>query len=136
MNILYPLNTNQLKTFMIGSACESVGVDRNIICTSLDSRNIVGNHIRIGNPGLNKDIFSPSHDTTSNLLICTGNIEPFDTHVHGFATQERNLNLLCIEEVGVKIILSESVKEFDPRVQVNLTNSVLNESPKSRTVWS
>ena len=47
------LNMNQSKTFVIGSACESVGVDRNIICTPLDSITSVGNHSRIGTPGVN-----------------------------------------------------------------------------------
>ena len=107
-----------------------MGVDRNIICTSFDSINSVGDHSRIGTPGVNKDILSPSRDTTSNLLSCTGNIDPFDTRVHGSATQERNLNSSCIEEVRVKSILSEIVKEFDSSVRVNLTKSVLNKKPK------
>ena len=110
---------------MIGSACESVGGNRNIICTPLDSRNSVGNHSRIGTPGVNTDIFNPSRDTTSNLLSCTGSIEKFDTHVHGSATQERNLDSSCIEEVGVKSILSEIFKEFESSLRMNLANSFL-----------
>ena len=107
-----------------------MGGNRNIICTSLDSRNSMGNHSRIGNPGVNKDILSPSSNKTSNLLSCTGSIEKFDTHVHGSDTQERNLESSFIEEVGVKSILSEIVKEFDSSGQMNLANSVLREIPK------
>ena len=134
MKISSPLNTHQLKTFVIGSQYESAGGNRKIMCTSLDSRNSVVNHIRIGTPGVNKDIFSPSSDTTSNLLSCTGSIEKFGTHVHGSATQERNLDYLCIEEVGVKSILSEIVKEFESSGQVNLTNSVLSDIPKFKSL--
>ena len=65
--------------------------NRDIIFTSRDSRNISGDYSRIGNPGLNKEFLSPKSDTTSNVLSCTDNIETFDTHVHGSATQERNL---------------------------------------------
>ena len=101
---------------------------------SLDSRNSVGNNSRMVTPGLNKYIFSPSRDTTSSLLSCTGNIEPFNTHVHGSATQESNLNSSCIEEVVVKSILYEIVKEFESSVRVNLANSVLSESPKFKNL--
>ena len=40
----------------------------------------------------------------------------------------------CIEEVGVKSILSERVKEFDSSGRVNLANSVLRESPKFKSL--
>ena len=41
LNRLSPLNTNTLKTFVIGSACKSVGFNRNITnCTLPDSRTI------------------------------------------------------------------------------------------------
>ena len=53
-----------------------------------------------------------------------------DTSIHGSATQERNLDLLCIEKVGVKIILGEIVANLDPSKRVNLANSVLSERPK------
>ena len=66
----------------------------------------------------------------SEFLSCTGSIEKFDTHVHGSATQERNLESSCIEEVGVKSIFPELGPKFDSSVQVNLTNSVLSKSPK------
>ena len=125
-----PLNTFQSKAFVIGSQNESVGGNSNIICTSRDSRNSMGNHSRIGTPIGNKYICSQRRDTTSNSLSCTGSIEKFDTHVLGSVTQERNLELLCIEEVGVKIILPEIVKESNSSGQMNLANSVLSESPK------
>ena len=44
--------------------------------------------------------------------------------------KKRNLELLCIEEVGVKSIFHEIGKEFNSSVQVNLVNSVLSDSPK------
>ena len=91
MTSLSLLNTFQSKAFLIGSQDERVGGNRNIICTSRDIRNSMGNHSRIGTPGVNKDVFSPRSDTTSNLLSCTGSIKKFDTHVHGSATQERNM---------------------------------------------
>ena len=105
-----PLITFQSKPFVIGSQDKSAGGNRNSICTSRDSRNSMGNHSRIGTPVVNKDIFSTRSDTTSNLLSCTGSINKFDTHVHESATQERNLDSSCIEEVGVKSILPEIVK--------------------------
>ena len=46
----YLLNTNQSKTFVIGMSCNSVGVDRNILCMSFDSINSVGDYSRIGIP--------------------------------------------------------------------------------------
>ena len=91
MKSLSLLNMNQSKTSVIGLAHKSAGGNRNITCTSLDSRNSMGNHSRIGTQGVNKDIFSPSSNMTSNLLSCKGSIKKFDTHVHGSATQERNL---------------------------------------------
>ena len=71
----------------------------------------MGDHSSIGTPGVNRDFFSPRSDMNSNLLSCTGSIEKSDTHVHRSATQERNLESSCIEEVGVKIIFPEIVKE-------------------------
>ena len=88
------------------------------------------NHSRIGTPGVNTYFFSPRSDTTSNLLSCTGSIEKFDTYVYGYATQERNLELSCIEELGVKIIFPEVFKESNSSGRVNLANSVLSKSPK------
>ena len=100
----HPLNTFQSKAYVIGSQGKSMGGNRNIIFTSRDSRNSMGNHSRIGTAGVNKDVFGPRSDTTSNFLSCTGRIEKCDTHVHGSATQERNLESSCIEEVGVQSI--------------------------------
>ena len=90
-NILSPLNTNTSKAFMIGSAFNSVGVNRNILyCTSPDRTS--RNYSRIGTPGVNEGVFSPSRNTNSGFTKWTGNIEPSDTSVHGSATQERNLD--------------------------------------------
>ena len=111
-----PLNTVQSNAFVIGSHDKSVEGNRNILCTSCDSRNSRGDHSMIGTLGVNKDVFSPRSDTTSNLLGCTENIEKFDTHVHRSATQERNLELSCIEEVCVKSIFPELGKEFDSSI--------------------
>ena len=104
--------------------------NRNIICTSQDSRNISGVHSRIVTPGMNKEIWSPRSDTTSNVLSCTDNIEKLDTLVHGSTTQERDLELSCIKEVGMKSIFPELREDPDSSVQVNLANSILGESPK------
>ena len=82
-----PLNTFQCKAFVSGSQDEGVGGNRNIICTLRDSRNSMGNYSRIGTLGVNKDVFSPRSDMTSNLLCCTGNIDKFDSYVHGSVTQ-------------------------------------------------
>ena len=112
-----PLNTNLSKAFMIGSQCESVGVNRNILnCTLPDGRNIQQNNSRIGTLGVNEDIFSPSCNLTktSSLRSCTWIIKPLDTSIHGSATQERNSDLLCIEKYGVKIVLGEIVPDLDP----------------------
>ena len=77
---------------------------------------------------MNKNIWSVIN-TTSNVLICTDNVEKFDTIVHCSMTQERNMELSLIKEVGVKSNFPESGKEPDPSVQVNLANSVLSKSP-------
>ena len=62
------------------------------------------------------------------------NIEPLDSSVHRSATQERNLNLSCIEKVGVKSVLGEIVPDLDLSERVNLANSVLSESPKFKNL--
>ena len=68
LNSLSPLNTNTSKAFVIGLACKSVGVNRNILnCKLPDSRNIQRNNSRIWNPGLNEGVLSTSHDTNSIL---------------------------------------------------------------------
>ena len=124
------LNTFQSEAFVIGLQDESVEGSRNIICTSRDSRNIRGNHIsRIDTPGVNKDIWSVI-DTTSKVLSCTDNVDKFYTIVHSSTTQERNMELLRIKEVGVKIIFSELRKKPNPSVRVNLADSVLSEIPR------
>ena len=120
----------QSKASMIGSQDESVEGNRKIICTSRDSRNLRGDHIRIETPGVNKEVWSPRSNTNSNVLSCTDNIKKLDNLVHGSTTQERNLELSCIEEVGVNSIFPELGNEFDFSVQVNLANSVLSKSPK------
>ena len=100
LNSLSPLNTNTSKVFVIGSACKSVGVDRNTLnCTPPDRT--IRNHIRIGTPGVNEGVFSPSRGKTSSFAKWMGNINPSDTSVHGSATQERNLGFSCIEKVGL-----------------------------------
>ena len=113
--------------------CKSVGVNRNILnCTFPDSRKIQRNNSWIGTPRVNGIIFSPSCDLTktSSLRSCTGSIEPLDASIHGSATQERYLNLSCIEKRSVKSVLGEIVPDLDPSKRVNLANSVLSESPK------
>ena len=113
-----------------------MGVNRNIInCTSPDSRTIWHNHSRIGTPGVNEGVFSPSRNTTSSFAKWTGNIDPLYTCVNEFATQERNSNYLCIEKVGVKSVLGEFVADLDPSKRVNLANFVLSESPKFKNLW-
>ena len=97
LDSLYPLNMNTSKAFVIGSVCKSVGVNRNILnCTASDRT--IRNHSRIGTPGVNEGVFSPSRDTTSSFAKWTRNIEPSNTSVHGSATQERNSDLPCIEK--------------------------------------
>ena len=114
---------------------EFVKRNNRIICTPSDIRNIRGGRIsRIDTPGVNKDVSSPSSDTTSNFLSCTGSIEKLDTHVHRCATQERNLESSRIEEEGVKSIFPELGKELDPSVLVNLMKSVVREIPKFKSL--
>ena len=115
---------------MIGPQYKSVKINRRIICTSGDSRNIRGNHSRIETPGENEEIWSPRSNITSNALSCTDNVKKFDTLVHGSTTQERNLESSRNKEVGVISIFPELGKEPDSSVRVNLTNSVLSKSPK------
>ena len=126
LNSLSLLNTNTPKEFVIGSACKSVGVDGNTLKSCTPPDRTIGNHIRIGNPGVNKGVFSPSHSKTSSFAKCMGNIEPSNTSVHSSTTQERNSDLLFIEKVGINSILGKIVADLDPSIRVNLTNSVLS----------
>ena len=78
LNSFYPFNTNQSRAFMVGSQCNSVGFNRNILnCTLPGSRSIRQNNSWIGTPGVNKGIFSPSRDLTKTSILqsCTGSIE-------------------------------------------------------------
>ena len=117
----------------LGSQCKSVGVNRNILnYMSPGSRNIWRNNSWIWNPRVNEGILSPSCDLTktSSLRGCTGSIKPLDTSIHGSATQERNLNLFCIEKLGVKSVLGEMVFALDPSKQVNLRKCRPQQNPK------
>ena len=83
---------------MIGPQDEYVESNRKILCTSSGSRNIRGDHNRIKTPGVNEDVFSPISDTTSNVLSCTGNVDKFETLVHGSTTQEIILNRRALKK--------------------------------------
>ena len=129
LNSLSPLNTNTSNLFVIGLACKSVGVDKNNLnCTPPDRT--IRNHSRIGTPGVNEGVFSPSCGKTSSFANWTGNIDPSDTSIHGSATQESDSDFLGIEKVGVKIIPEKIVADLDPSIQVTLANSVLSKIPK------
>ena len=69
-------------------------------------------------------------NTTSNVLSDADNVEKFDTSIQSSTTQERNMESLRIEEESLKSVFPEIGPKFDSRVLVNLTNSVLGESPK------
>ena len=115
---------------MIGPQNESMKRNNRIICTPSDSRNISGNNIsRIDTPGVNEDIWSLI-DSTPNVLSCTDNVNKFNTIVQSSTTQERDLESSRIEEESVKSIFPELGKELDPSVRLNLSNSVVRESPK------
>ena len=101
INRLSPLNTDTSKAIVISLEYKSAGVDRNTLsCTPSDRT--IWNHSRIGTPGVNKGVFSPTRGKIFSFAKWTGNIEPLDTSVHRFATQERNLDFSRIEKVGVK----------------------------------
>ena len=88
---------------MIGPQNYSMKGNNSIICTTSVIINISGEHTsRIDTTGVNKYIWSVIN-MTSNVLSCTDNINKFDTIVHSSTTQERNLELSRIEEVGVKV---------------------------------
>ena len=95
INSLSPLNTNMSKAFVIGSACKSMGVNRNTLNYMSPDRTI-RNHRRIGTLGVNEGVFSLIRNTTSSFAKWTGTIDPLDTSVNGSATQERNSDLSCI----------------------------------------
>ena len=133
LNSLSPLNTNMSKAFVIGSACKSVGVDRNTLNCTLPDRTIQ-KHSRIGTPGVNGGVFSPSRGKISSFAKWTGNIEPLNTSVHGSATQERNSDFSCIEKLGVNSLPDKIVADFDLSIRVNLANSFLSKSPKLKSL--
>ena len=133
LNSLSPLNMNTSKAIIIGLSSKSAEVDKNALsCTPPDRT--IWCHSRIGTPGLNEGIFSPSHGKASSFAKWTGNIKPLDTSVHGSATQERNSYFLCIEKVGVKILPDKIVADVDPSIQVNIANSILSKSPKFKNL--
>ena len=103
----FQLNLLQSETLMIGPQNESVKITNKVTSMPIGSRNISGNRIsRIDNPRVNKDIWSVI-DTTSNLMSDADNDKKFDISVHCFTTQERNLELLQIEEEILKTIFPE-----------------------------
>ena len=57
-------------------------------------------------------------------------MEPLDTSVDGYATQERNSDFSCIEKMGVKSLPDKIVADLDPSTRANLANLVLRESPR------
>ena len=129
LNSLSPLNTNTSKAFVIGSACKSVGVDRNTLsCTPPDRT--IQNQSKIGTPGVNEGVLGPICGKTSSFSKWMGNIKPSDISVHGSATQEWNSDLSCIGKVGVKSLPDKIVVDLDPSIRVNLANSVFSERPK------
>ena len=99
LNSLSPLNTVMSKAIVIGSSFKSVEVDRNTLSCTPPYRT-VRNHSRIGTPAVHEGVFSPSRGKISSFAKWTVNIEPLETSVHRYATQERNLDLLSIEKVG------------------------------------
>ena len=119
---------------MIGPQDESVKRKNRIISTLSDSRNISGNRISgIDTPGVNKDVWSVI-DKTSNVLSDADNVKKSDTSVQRSTTQERNLGSSRIEEESLKSIFPELGTKLDPRVRVNLANSVLSKIPKFKNL--
>ena len=85
-----PFNTISSKEIVMGVACNIAHVDRNVrkSCTPVD-RNI-RNPSRVGTPEVNVDFFSPIHGSNSSFTKWSRNINPLDTSLGGYATQERN----------------------------------------------
>ena len=105
-------------------------ITNSIISTPSESRNISGNRInRIDTPGVNKYVWGV-FDTTSNMMSDANNVKKFDTSVQGSTTQERNMELSRIEEESLKSIFPELGTKLESSLRVNLTNSVVCESPK------
>ena len=119
---------------MIGAQEKSVKKTNRIISTPSNIRKISGNRIsRIDIPGANKDVWSVI-DTTSNVLSDADNVKKFDTSVQSSATKERNLESSRIKEEILKRIFPILGSELDPSVRVNLTNSVVCESLKFKSL--
>ena len=119
---------------MTGAACNSAQVDRNIRKSCMpDDRNI-WNPSRFGTPGVNVEDFSPGCGSNSSFTKWSRNIDPLDTSIHRYTTQERNLDFLCIEKVGVKSLPDKIIADLDLNIRVNLANSVLSKSPKFKNL--
>ena len=82
---------------------------------------------------MNEDIWCVI-DTTSKVLSGTDNVNKFDTIIQRSKTQERNLELLRIEDGSLKIIFPELGTEIDRSVRVNLANSVVRKSPNFKSL--
>ena len=85
LEILSPLNTISSKDIVTGTVRNSAQVDRNI-----------HNPSKVGNPEFNVDVFSPICGSNFSFTIWSRNIEPLDTFIDGFSTQERNSDFSCI----------------------------------------
>ena len=87
------------------------------------------NHIRIGNPVMNRDILSRD-DALSTVRSDVGKLDKLDTSVQRSSTDKRNTATSRIKEGSPESIFPEIVEESNSSKRMNLANSLGVQTPK------
>ena len=124
----FPFNQLKSQTHVIAPLTEPfLTSDREVRAASVivDSR---PNHSRIGTPFADKDIWS--RDDVFSVQSDVGELDKIDTAVQQSSTNERNMASSQIEEGSLESICPKIVEESNSNKRMNLTNSVLVQTPK------
>ena len=85
-------------------------------------------HVRIGTPIMNKNIWSV--DDNFSVRSHGGKADKLDTIVQRFLTNERNTASPQIKEESLKSVFSKTVEESNSSERMNLANSAIIDPPK------
>ena len=116
-----PLQTISLKDIVTGAARDSTQVERIVRNPSRDIPHY---------PRVSVEVFSPSRCSHSSIAKWARNIEPFNTSIDGYLSQEINSTSFFTEKISVKRLPGEVVTDLDPSKRMNFASSVLGKSPK------
>ena len=124
----FPFNSLKSNTLIIAPLTEPfLNSDRDVRASSEigDSR---PEHGRINTPFVNKKIWS--RDDTFSVRSDVGELDKINTAVQRSSTDERNTESSRIEEGSLEIICPKIIKESNLSKRMNLTNSLLVQTPK------